>query len=56
MKKLLSCLLALTLVFAMCTAVAEDTGVRGNKVDLYYDTYQQCINFGRRAATVYILE
>ena len=37
-------------------AVAEDTGVRGNKVDLYYDTYQQCINFGRRAATVYILE
>lgn len=37
-------------------AVAEDTGVRGNKVDLYYDTYQQCINFGRRACTVYILE
>ena len=37
-------------------AVAEDTGVRGNKVDLYHDTYQQCINFGRRSATVYILE
>ena len=37
-------------------AVAEDTGVRGNKVDLYYDTYQQCINFGRRTCTVYILE
>lgn len=37
-------------------AVAEDTGVRGNKVDLYYDTYQQCINFGRRSCTVYILE
>ena len=37
-------------------AAAEDTGVRGNKVDLYYDTYRQCINFGRRAATVYILE
>lgn len=37
-------------------AVAEDTGVRGNKVDLYYDTYQQCINFGRRGVTVYILE
>lgn len=37
-------------------AVAEDTGIRGNKVDLYYDTYQQCINFGRRSATVYILE
>ena len=38
------------------TAVAEDTGVRGNKVDLYYDTYQQCINFGRRSCTVYILK
>lgn len=36
-------------------AVAEDTGVRGNIVDLYYDTYQQCINFGRRSCTVYIL-
>ena len=38
------------------TAVAEDTGVRGNKVDLYFDTYQQCINFGRRSCTVYILK
>ena len=37
-------------------AVAADTGVKGNKVDLYYDTYQQCINFGRRSCTVYILE
>jgi len=36
-------------------AVAEDTGVRGNTVDLYFDTYQQCIEFGRRAATVYVL-
>ncbi|MPM19238.1 hypothetical protein SDC9_65656 [bioreactor metagenome] len=36
-------------------AVAEDTGVSGNIVDLYYDTYQQCIEFGRRAATVYVL-
>ena len=37
-------------------AVAEDTGVRGNKVDLYYDTYEQCINFGRRSCNVYILD
>lgn len=29
---------------------------RGNIVDLYYDTYQQCINFGRRTCNVYILE
>lgn len=34
----------------------SDTGVRGNIVDLYYDTYQQCINFGRRTCNVYILE
>lgn len=38
------------------TAVAEDTGVRGSKVDLYFDTYQQCISFGKRNCTVYILE
>lgn len=37
-------------------AAAEDTGVRGNKVDLYYDTYEECIQFGRRSCTVYILE
>ena len=38
------------------TAVAEDTGVRGNKVDLYFNTYQECINFGRRSCRVYILK
>ena len=43
-----------SVVYGMATA--EDTGVRGNKVDLYYDTYQQCINFGRRTCNVYILE
>ena len=37
-------------------STAEDTGVRGNKVDLYYDTYEQCINFGRRNCSVYILK
>lgn len=36
-------------------AVAADTGVRGNIIDLYYDTYSQCLNFGRRACTVYLL-
>lgn len=37
-------------------SVAADTGVRGEKVDLYFETYDQCIQFGRRAATVYILK
>ena len=38
------------------TAVAADTGVRGNKVDLFFNTYKECINFGRRKATVYVLK
>ena len=38
------------------TAVAADTGVKGNKVDLFFDTYNECISFGRRKAKVYILE
>jgi len=38
------------------TSVAEDTGVRGNKVDLYFNSYRECIEFGRRSCTVYILE
>lgn len=37
-------------------AVAEDTGVKGSTVDLYYSTYDECIQFGRRPCTVYILE
>ena len=37
-------------------SVAEDTGVRGSKVDLYFNTYEECTNFGRRGCTVYILE
>ena len=35
---------------------AEDTGMKGAKIDLYMDTYQECIQFGRRTATVYLLE
>ena len=34
----------------------EDTGVKGNKVDIFMDTYKECIQFGRRGCTVYILE
>lgn len=39
------------------TAVAEDTGgaIRGNRLDLYYETYNECIQFGRRSCTVYLL-
>jgi len=39
-------------------AVAEDTGgsIKGYKIDLFFDTYDECINFGVRSAAVYILE
>ena len=37
-------------------AVAEDTGVRGNSIDLYMDTSSECIQFGVRNCTVYILD
>ncbi len=38
-------------------AVAGDTGgaIKGNKIDLFYDTNKECINFGRRNIDVYVL-
>ena len=38
-------------------ATAEDTGgaIKGNIIDLYFDTEDECWNFGRRAVNVYIL-
>ena len=35
---------------------AEDTGMKGQKIDLYMDTFNECIQFGRRTATVYLLD
>lgn len=39
-------------------AVAEDTGgaIKGNKVDLYFETPTEVKNFGRRKVKVYVLE
>ena len=39
-------------------AIAEDTGgaVQGNIIDLYMDSYSDCVNWGRRNVTVYILD
>ena len=37
-------------------AIAEDTGVRGEHVDLYMDDWEDMINFGIRDCTVYILD
>lgn len=38
-------------------AVAEDIGgaIKGKLVDLYFNTYEECINFGRRDVKIYIL-
>ncbi|MCI6729345.1 MAG: 3D domain-containing protein [Clostridiales bacterium] len=38
-------------------ATAEDCGggIKGNKIDLYFDTVDECWEFGRRSCTVYIL-
>lgn len=39
-------------------AIAEDKGgaIKGNKIDLYFETRSQCMNFGRRQVKVYILK
>lgn len=36
----------------------EDTGgvIKGNKIDLFFDTRAECFTFGRRNAVIYILE
>ncbi len=39
-------------------AVAEDTGavIKGRLVDLYYDTHEECVQFGRRDIIIYFLD
>ncbi len=38
-------------------AVAEDTGgaIKGNRIDLFFETYEEAISFGRRKVKVYVL-
>lgn len=39
-------------------AVAGDTGgaIRGNRIDLVFDTLEECLRFGRREVVVYVVE
>lgn len=39
-------------------ATAEDTGsaIKGYRIDLFFNTYQECMEFGRRRVIVYVLE
>ena len=38
--------------------IAQDTGgaIKGNIVDVFFDTEQECINWGRRGVTIYVLD
>lgn len=44
-------------VYNYGVCVAEDTGglIKGNRVDLYFDTVEDCYTFGCRSCTVYVL-
>ena len=42
--------------FTYGMGVAEDTGVRGKVVDLFMETYDECIQFGRRNSILYFLD
>ena len=42
--------------FTYGMGVAEDTGVRGKVVDLFMETYEACIQFGRRSSILYFLD
>ncbi|MBQ9459247.1 MAG: G5 domain-containing protein [Oscillospiraceae bacterium] len=35
---------------------AEDTGVKGKVVDLFMNTYNECIQFGRRSSILYFID
>ncbi len=39
-------------------AIAGDTGgaIKGNKIDLFFNSRSECLNFGRRTAKIYILD
>ena len=38
--------------------VVEDTGgaIKGNKIDVYFDTHQEALNFGRRTLEVVVID
>lgn len=42
-------------VYGYCTAEDTGGGIKGYKVDLYFDTFDECWEFGVRTCTVYIL-
>lgn len=45
-----------SVVYGYATAIDTGGAVKGNVVDLFYYTYAECVQFGRRACTVYVLD
>ena len=43
------------IVYGMATAIDTGGAIKGNKIDLFYNTYNECVQFGRRNCTVYVL-
>lgn len=45
-----------SIIYGVATAEDCGSGVKGNRVDLFFDTYDTCIQFGVRDCIVYILD
>ena len=43
-------------VYGYCVAEDIGGGIKGYKVDLYFDTFAECYQFGVRTCTAYILK
>ncbi len=43
-------------VYGYCTAEDIGGGIKGHRIDLYFDTFADCYEFGVRNCTVYFLE
>lgn len=43
-------------VYGYCVAEDIGGGIKGNRIDLYFDTFDECWDFGVRDCTVYILD
>ena len=42
-------------VYGVSTAEDCGGGIKGDRIDLYYPTYEECMEFGRRPSTIYFL-
>ena len=42
-------------VYGVSTAEDCGGGIKGDRIDLYFPTYDECMEFGRRSATIYFL-